>query len=835
MSTQRFIETIQNINFGAVGATGLLPLDIRFAVVKEKMSVMLYARYFSKTETDKPNLTYSEFEHPDEIPSPKNPSRMAKLYYIARIGEKKYSLFLMPKPLWFVFHEEELISRTNNKKINNKPVYEFDPDPVLISIKPYDDAGLPEISIYDFMRKTNKYPDSDRIPELLNFLKIGGDAYSEFHLGDAFHPQKFPNPLPSGPNVDMEAFLKYQVALSDWYKASFPRRYYLRDMIPKPFSETPDFSKTEYKTESYSVDFPSPVFYGSLGPMAYDISEYHSLPQMRFQRLFLNPKGCGLREALIPTVCIHENDDENYIMTGLPNMKCLPLWNIERLMSPDTDTVVLCSCIQDADALQRDNRYIKNVAFTSYVDVGDNLELVDFSPLAEKNIIFLVSNHNGQTLEDAYEEVARVFEFIKKSKIKINDCIFIQREVQYPDSTLTIATPDALASTYNKTPPTVLPNAALCLDETEFFAFLTKIRKEREAPPFWAPEEQKPIKENPAKGILIRSLLYRNAITVLAGPPSAGKSRFCRSLIRYLVKGNERQYMKERFWTRCCKKSTMKILYWNFDCVPDLESWKETCLRGLKDEQKQNIFIEDAPTEEEFSDKFNEKPDVRAYRRKLEKYTFKGTPGHPLDLLIVDTLVSVWNKNNIEGSLRFLNRLMKAVPGMAVLAIHHTSELGKPLGGGDPKRMPRIVMTMERINKTVVVNSSSKQSVKKKKGEKKTLTSLYKFRYDKFSTSHADVEELPFYCVREDEDMYSVYKPVCTRDDMFSSLVYHYRNNDDTHPSNKVIGAMLGYCSREVPKMMIDEKKYFAILNKAKKAPPIEEEPPPNKKKQSKK
>ena len=66
--------------------------------------------------------------------------------------------------------------------------------------------------------------------------------------------------------------------------------------------------------------------------------------------------------------------------------------------------------------------------------------------------------------------------------------------------------------------------------------------------------------------------------------------------------------------------------------------------------------------------------------------------------------------------------------------------------------------------------------------------------------------------------MYSVYEPGCSRDEMFSSLVFHYRNNDDAHPKNKVIGAMLGYSYREVQKHMIDEKKYFAVLNRAKKA-----------------
>ena len=793
-----YIRTVRNIDFTAVGATGLLPLDISEAVIKEKLSLMLYARYISTPAgEDYDYMRYSEFVHPghDEPYAPK---------FSVKKGSTVYSAFLAKDPPRLFFSK---MGTETDGNLNSL---------AWIPIK--TDASPEEISVFDYTRKKSVPSDPDRINDLLNFFKTGNHPYSTFKLSTTFHLQLFPTTLPTERDDNPAVFVDYQRALKKWYNSGFPRRYDLCDpekVRPNNTILTPFASGINRD----NVTLPPPVFYNPLGPMDYSLVDGY--PEMRLHRLFLNPEACGLREALIPSILIHLDGCSNDVMTGFPNKTQLPLWGSEQVLSPDTETVVLCACIQDAEALQRKNKSLDAVAFTSFVDVGEKLELIDFTPLIKKKIIFLVSNHNGGTLADAYEEIARVFEYIKKSGVKIKNCVFVQREVQYPGSTLTIATPEELVREYNRTSPQIVPESMIPpMDVTEFFTMLAKIRKEREAPPFWAPEEQTvPVKKNPAEGILIRSLLYRNAITVLAGPPAAGKSRFCRSLIRYLVKGNDRKYMKERFWTRCCAESPMKILYWNFDCIPDLEtSWKKICLRGLSEEQKENIFIENAPTEEEFFDKYYEKPDVEAYRNKLATYTYsKGTPGHPLDLLIVDTLVSVWNKKNIEVSLRFLSLLMKAMPGMAVLAIHHTTELGKPLGGGDPKRMPRIVLTMERINRTVDLGSSSEQSAKKQKGKKKKTvsTDLYRFRYDKFSMSHADVEDLPFYCVREDEDMYSVYKPVCTRDEMFRSLVYHYREKDDAQPSNKVIGAMLRYCEHAVQLRAIDEKEYFEILKKA--------------------
>ena len=808
-----FIETVQSIDFTAVGATNVLPLDIRDAVVKEKLSVMLFAEYFSKPTSDKPILKYSEFEHSDDSPiNKKNRIRCLR----AVEGAKQYILTVTKLP-----HLNLIETPTNKEREKSGFIYldTFD----VIPFKP--DAKLEEISLFDFARKKDNHPDSLRINELLTLFGIGGNSYDSFRIRTAFRPQQFPDTLPAVPNANAENFNQFQRELGQWYKACFPRSYIRQDIVKKaqlyPADGKPVFEE-KYKQFAWSVGLPSPIFYKPIGPMSYSIQEENTLQEVRFHRLFINPEGCGLREALIPSIIINGRGFKGAVMTGLPAMDRLPLWNVQRVMLPATDTVVICDCIQDAEALQRKNERIHNVAFTSFV--GDSLELVDFSPLNRKNIVFLISNHNGKSLADAYENVAALFEFIRESKIRIRDVLFKQREVDYPDKE-PVSSPEKLASIYYHSPPNIVPKSILPhMDGTEFYTMLTKIRKEREAPPFWAtPIEEKPVKKNPADGILIRSLLYRNAITVLAGPPEAGKSRFCRSLIRYLVKGNDRQYMKERFWTRCCAGSTMKILYWNYDCIHNMEAWRENCLQGINDELKQDIFIEDAPTVlDGFRGKYFGRPDIEEYRKRLEKYTYKGTPGHPLDLLIVDTLSCVWNKDNIEASLQFLAAIMKAIPGMAVLAIHHTTTLGKPLGGGDALRIPRIVLTMEKADWTAAHGPSNTED-------------LYKFKYNKFSPSHASIESLPFYCIRENEDLYSVYDPVCTRDEMFSSLVYHYRERDDGHPVNKVIGAILRYSGREVQNRMIGEKKYLSILEKAKKKAPVYDEPPPKRGKRSKK
>ena len=57
-------EIVKDIDFGAVGSTDLEPLDFKSAILKEKLSVMLFAKCCSTSKTAPDNLLYSEFRHP---------------------------------------------------------------------------------------------------------------------------------------------------------------------------------------------------------------------------------------------------------------------------------------------------------------------------------------------------------------------------------------------------------------------------------------------------------------------------------------------------------------------------------------------------------------------------------------------------------------------------------------------------------------------------------------------------------------------------------------------------------------------------------------------------
>ena len=436
MSTQRFIETVQRIDFSAVGATGLLPLDIKDAVVKEKLSVMLYDKYFLGN-TLKPNLKYSEFIHPNTIGE--GPLKRT-LHFTAKrkdLDEGPTGSQTKERHYLFSVSAHPPCINFNEVKVTVEDFEYCAEDACAVSIMP--GAKLENISIYDSMRKQIPYHDSYRTEELSRITCPGSAShtYAPFEIGSTFSPQQFSDTLPSAPNALASDFYAFQRRLDRWSNAAFPRFYIRSILVSHPIKDSPSFLESELKpvkdiNDHVPVNLPTPIFYAPLGPMVYEIpDDKESLAATRFYRLFYN-NGCGLREALIPVCLIKGDGYENAIMTGLPNRKHLPLWNLKRILSPDTETVVLCSCIQDAEALQRNNAYFENVAFTSYVDVGENLELVDFGPLAEKNVVFFISNHNGGSLEDAYEEAAGVFEFIRKKGIKIKDCEFVQREFQYP-------------------------------------------------------------------------------------------------------------------------------------------------------------------------------------------------------------------------------------------------------------------------------------------------------------------------------------------------------------------------------------------------------------------
>lgn len=830
-------EILQNVYFSTVGSTDLKPLDINDAVVKEKLSFLLFLEI--KKDGHLP-VYRSAFSRPSEE---KTRYGTENVKWGIRHGkykdgkDKEYELVFL-KNGCLSFYQIDSNPSIHNDYLSVPPVFH--------AIK--SNVSFEEISMFDATRKEKShsngnveyYSDSERIEELLEYFEIADkDMYAKFKVGRAFKPQKFPTRIPNPPkkmndtseseestNACIEEFVRFQRELREWFRRGFPRSYYRSDL--KFCDNVLEANRVQNlpSERSKDVPLPSPVFYKPLGPMAYDVQPFNKYREIRLQRFFFNPDGCGLREALIPTIFIHEKFDQYPVMTGLPNMEQVPLWNLKKIMKETTDTVVICGCIQDAEALNRANAKIDNVVFTGFV--GDNLDRVDFSPLNGKNVVFLISNHNGMSIADAYFEADKVYQYLTKpkkgkKKLTIPEFAFVQRQVKYPDSS-EIGTPKDLASAYYQKDkrPIINPQATFpempLMDESDFVAKIPRIRENPTDNSLFLKKEKKTCKRKtiyPSDDTIIRSLLYRGETTLLSGHSGSGKSRFCQTLIRYIVNGDDTTFLKERFWTRCCKNSTIKIVYWNFDGVGDkeLEKWRRQCLKGLPTKKRNDIIIENSPRfKEKGFHKKNKEPLLEPYKNRIENYALtRGTPDHPVDLLIVDTLSRVWNKDKVTDSLDFLADLAHST-NMAILVIHHTDDKGKIRGGISVEDVPRVSLILRNIQQKSASFDDCDPEIEEPE--------FYEMWYHKNNRVGLNIEKKPFYCVRENIDKFTVQRPACSREEMFDVLHRYYKLKEKL--SNKAIGELLG-CSDTVvrTKNLIDKETYEAILEKIRVNSPL--------------
>ena len=746
-------EIVKGIDFDAVGSTNLKTLDFGNAILKEKLSFMIYADLIQNTVGS--NLEHSEFHHPLMVSHKEGYSFERRLYYTVKYKGKNYSLSFL-NPRCFEFEERT----ADTAFLYNTSVYR--------EIK--DSDTLEDVSMFDATQTFKKHSEQKRIEELLDLFHREGAPYDLFKIGSSFKPQKILAPLPTLA-VDIREFERFQRELSRWSKACFPRHFIRHDLKTKPqyYTQSPIFFPEYDDPVERSIELPSPVFYKPLGSMAYDIREYRSLPQIRFQRLFLNPDGCGLREALVPTVCIQEkNGDQYYLMTGLPNMNRMPLWNVKRIMSPDTETVVLCGCIQDAEALQRANEDVNNVAFTSYI--GDYLEQIDFSPLAEKRVVFLISNYNDISLAAAYEEVAIIHEYLSEiimPNLKIAEFAFVQRQVQYPDNSA-IATPKDLASAYYYHHPKVDPESLIPpMNESEFRTMLSESRNSHE--PFWKPSASVPqTPKSRVDNFIVRGFLYKGETTLLAGKSGSKKTHFALVLGRYVVAGDI-PFLSDRFWTRSQPKGfPKKVVYWCFDDVSEGEINQQGALykKDLSKEFADNLFIELAPAT--LIGNF----ETKALKKALEGYNYKGFPGLPVSLLIIDHLTALKGEDNRAEALSILSKFKReAMPNLAILVLHHCGQRGI-LSKTGVTMGPRINVTM------------------KKNGN------VFELAYDDSTNiSIADVEKEPFSFVYDGLGV-KVHEPKYNSEEMFKLIANYYKNEDYMQYNDNEIGILMGFCGK---------------------------------------
>ena len=490
-------------------------------------------------------------------------------------------------------------------------------------------------------------------------------------------------------------------------------------------------------------------------------------------------------KAYTPAVFLRDkHGDINVSFACLPKAKKhklfsgghLPLYNsfgIKRI--EESEKIVVCGSLEDADILQRKNDNIKKYAFVAFVCDPGCYYQVDFTPFAGKSIEFLISNHSTKTIEQERTNFVGLYHFLKNKKYKIKDFSFRERTVVYPQKQL--VTPSDYYDLYSNYRPRIISNNIY--SEAEFLSLHEKGTQNNESDRkvnfTKLSRIGRPKHLNlTAEKTLLRPFIRRGCTTVLTGDPGIGKSRFAIAMAAQ-VAGSKTEFLKDRLWTRCLssegEKTGYKVVYWVFDDVDqdDISLQRSFFARGLSSDQDRNLFIEPARS--------IRKRDCENLKEELKKYSSIGTPNHPVDFLIIDTLLSFARSPvKIFSAFEELVRLKDELPGLAILVLHHNSKEGNPYGGILATNMPRVIIEMKRDNTSVLDD----------------LEVPITLNVIKHSNEHAGIDILPF-DIKLDDDHFVVTNNSELPLEMVQKLVIHeYKHNRLESYSSTDIGRLLG-------------------------------------------
>ncbi|MBS5530217.1 AAA family ATPase [bacterium] len=400
-------------------------------------------------------------------------------------------------------------------------------------------------------------------------------------------------------------------------------------------------------------------------------------------------------KCLIPvTTWMRGNYPYNqYFCVPLPEDK-QPLYNLDLLLKPETETVILTDSVELADSNQRNAP--DSVVFTSFICSPEHYEQVNWSPLREKEVWYLVANHSGISLEAAYLKAKELADFLLETEeISLK---YIQLKVEYP-SLRYFESVDSLLDCYRNREPEVKAESLLLLEnDTDFDIQYQKALEFIHSKPveWWEgakkaqSEEQRIItretNKRPRPAYLLRPFLLRGEASMLYASKSTGKSVLALSMAAAVVSG--KPLFPEKWWTvpEPQHYPLNKVLYLDFENGKDeIEQrlidfaypyWPQD--KADREKCNANLIIRDmtASAGKDYSqpENWQEVLDMLEYAKS------QGIAGQPVDLLVIDTLTKFTRKpyTTTLNLSDFVNRLRTL--NLAILLVHHEGNNGEVRG-----------------------------------------------------------------------------------------------------------------------------------------------------------
>lgn len=372
-----------------------------------------------------------------------------------------------------------------------------------------------------------------------------------------------------------------------------------------------------------------------------------------------------------------------------------PLYNLDLLLKPECRTVILCDSVELADANQRENGS-GEVVFTSFICSPGKYEQVDWSPLQEKDLVMLVSNHSGVMLESAALKAKELKEYLCEEQeltpsIAVVPVEYNNRIRRGFDSV------EDILKRFAEEPPHADPDDLTIFEtESEIEVFFRKAEaKLNELPRKWyekqsvASEEKRIIEERKTRlapiDFVLNPLLVRKEATMLYAQKGVGKSALAYSIAaRVAAAGLSARpipLLPEKWWT--VPKGRYKVLYLDFENMGEMEKKKKAFQEGYfpagkEQECRNNLLMRDLS---QSSMDFSAPENHQKLFDLLEDAKKEGIPNTPVDLLVIDTYTAFVRTETPATPAHFkelINKIRKM--NIAVLIVHHANSENEARG-----------------------------------------------------------------------------------------------------------------------------------------------------------
>ena len=372
-----------------------------------------------------------------------------------------------------------------------------------------------------------------------------------------------------------------------------------------------------------------------------------------------------------------------------------PLYNLQSLLKPGCKTVILCDSVELADTNEYYNDNSDEINFTSFICSPGKYEQVDWSPLRDKDIVILVSNHSGMDLASAALKAKELMEYLREQQDFEPSLVVVP--VDYgKNSPFVFHSVVDIVNRFKKVPPVKQEKIMILETESEIDDFFRKTEDELNKLPneWWlkdeVPSEVKRIVEEQNSrpkpiDYIMRPLLARGEATMLYAQKSAGKSSLAYSIAaRVVAQGFSAKpvaLLKEKWWT--VPKGCCKVLYLDFENKGEMDKKKKKFQDGYfpagkEKECRANLIMEDCSS---CGIDFSAQENHQRLLNMLEDAKNKGTKGKSVDLLVIDTYTSFVRTETPATPANFKDLINKIRDmGIAILIVHHANSANEARG-----------------------------------------------------------------------------------------------------------------------------------------------------------